>query len=73
MEKWIDNMNEMFSNHCWTDNNRVAITYIEKDNAIVVRVLNAMRVISILEYSEYGLMMKIMNTVDELYYERENN
>ena len=73
MEKWIDNMNEMFSNHCWTDNNRVAITYIKENDAIVVRVLSNMRILRVDDYSEYGLMMKIMETVNELYYDKKEN
>ena len=73
MEKWIDNMNEMFSNHCWTDNNRVAITYIKENDAIVVRVLRDMRILRVDDYSEYGLMMKIMETVNELYYDKKEN
>lgn len=73
MEKWIDNMNEMFANHSWTDNNRVAITYIKDTESIVVRVLTEMRILRVDDYSEYGLMMKIIETVNELYNNEKEN
>lgn len=71
MEKWIDSMNEMFANHSWTDSNRVEVKYIEKDNAIIVRVLSNMRVINVDNYSEYGLMMKIMEVMNDLYFDKK--
>lgn len=70
MEKWIEKMNEMFNAHPWTDSNRVEVKYIEKDNAIIVRVLSNIRVINADNYSEYGLMMKIMELMNDLYFDK---
>ena len=67
MEKWIEKMNELFATHPWTDNNRVEIKYIKEDNAFIVRVLNDMRVVNADNYSEYGVMIRIMQVMDELY------
>ena len=71
MEMWIEKMNELFNAHPWTDNNRVEVKYIEKDSAIIVKVLSDMRVINIDNYSEYGLMMRIMEVMNDLYFDKK--
>ena len=65
--EFIEKMNEMFANNSYTDNGRVVVEYAPKCNVIVVKVMDEVSVVYIDDYTEYGLMYRIMCKVNEMY------
>ena len=65
--EWVKKMNEMFEANPYTDNGRVVVEYAPKCGVIVVKVMDEVSVVYIDEYTEYGLMCRIMCKVSEMY------
>lgn len=64
----IQKLNELYEANSYTNDKRVTVDYCENADVIVVKVCSDMAVISHLErFTEYGLMMEIIETADRLY------
>lgn len=70
MVKFIKKMNEMFEANAYTDGGRVVVDYVENIDAIVVKVMDKVEVVSTEELTQYGIMFAIMDKVKEMYDER---
>ena len=68
MGNWVDKMNEMFAENCYTDNGRVTVDYCKNADKLLVTVLDDTFVISSAEkYTDFELMMQCMEIVKTLY------
>lgn len=65
--EWITKMNKMLETNPYTNDNRVTVVYSEESESVFVTVNGKSSVISADNLTEYGLMMKIMRTIDRLY------
>ena len=64
----INKLNELYEANSYTNAKRVTVDYAENAGVIVVNVCGNMAVIKHLErFTDYGLMMEIIETVDRLY------
>lgn len=70
MVKFIKKMNKMFETNAYTDGGRVVVDYAENIDAIVVKVMDKVEVVSTEELTQYGIMFAIMDKVKEMYDER---
>jgi hypothetical protein len=71
MPEWINKMNEMFANNAWTDDGRVkVIDYDDVTNTITIKVCSEIKNIDITDMSDYNIMMNIMKTMDEMYWNK---
>lgn len=71
MPEWIIKMNEMFANNAWTDGGRVkVIDYDDTNNIVSIKVCSEMKNIDITDMSDYNIMMNIMKTMDEMYWNK---
>mgnify|MGYP004472620377 FL=1 len=64
--QWIEEMNKMFASNPYTEG-RVTIDFCENANAIMVICCGIANIIEVDKYTEYGLMIECMKTVDYLY------
>lgn len=64
---WITKMNEMLEENQYTNNKRVTVEYSEESEDVYVTVNGKTSIIMWEGLTEYGLMMKIMRTIDRLY------
>nr|DAE65023.1 MAG TPA: hypothetical protein [Bacteriophage sp.] len=68
MGNWIDKMNEMFAENCYTDDGRVTVDYCKNADKMLITVLEDTFIISnVREYTDFELMMKCMEIVKTLY------
>lgn len=65
--EWITKMNEMLETNPYTNDKRVTVVYSEESESVFVTVNGKSSVISADNLTEYGLMMKIMRTIERLY------
>ena len=65
--EWINKMNEMLEENPYTNGNRVTVTYSEESEIVFVTVNGKNSIVMWEGLTEYGLMMKIMRTIDRLY------
>lgn len=71
MPEWINKMNEMFANNAWTDAGRVkVIDYDDTNNIISIKVCSEIKNIDITDMSDYNIMMNIIRTMDEMYWNK---
>lgn len=71
MPEWIIKMNEMFANNAWTDGGRVkVIDYDDTDNIVSIKVCSEIKNIDITDMSDYDVMLNIMKTIDEMYWNK---
>ena len=71
MPEWINKMNEMFANNAWTDEGRVkVIDYDDVTNTITIKVCSEIKNIDITDMSDYNIMMNIIRTMDEMYWNK---
>ena len=69
MPEWVNKLNEMFANHCWTDNNRVKIVdYNDTENIVSIKVCNKIKNMDIAGRNDYQIMIDIMKEVDNMYW-----
>jgi hypothetical protein len=69
MPEWVNKLNEMFANNCWTDNNRVKIVdYNDAENIVSIKVCNKIKNMDITGRNDYQIMMDIMREVDNMYW-----
>jgi hypothetical protein len=64
---WIKTLNELYADHPYTDNGRVVVSYCRELNAVVVKVLDDYKVIEIDDYTDWGALKKVQETVCEMY------
>lgn len=68
MENWVNKMNEMFAENCYTNDGRVTVDYCKNADKVLITVLKDTFIISnVREYTDFELMMKCMETVKSLY------
>lgn len=65
--EWITKMNEMLESNPYTNDKRVTVVYSEESECVFVTVNGKTSIIMWEGLTEYGLMMKIMRTIDRLY------
>ena len=65
--EWINKLNEVLALNPYTSGNRVTVEYNPIANGVMINVCGKSSVISADNLTEYGLMMKIMRTIDRLY------
>ena len=65
--EWITKMSEMLEENPYTNGNRVTVTYSEESESMFVTVNGKTSIVMWEGFTEYGLMMKIMRTIDRLY------
>lgn len=65
--EWITKMNEMLETNPYTNDKRVTVVYSEKSEGVFVTVNGKTSIVVWEGLTEYGLMMKIMRTIDRLY------
>ena len=65
--EWITKMNEMLEANPYTNDKRVTVVYSEESEGVFVTVNGKTSIIVWEGLTEYGLMMKIMKTIDRLY------
>lgn len=65
--EWITKMNEMLEANPYTNGNRVTIEYSEESEGVFVTVNGKTSIIMCEGLTEYGLMIKIIRTIDRLY------
>jgi hypothetical protein len=71
MPEWIIKMNEMFANNAWTDEGRVkVIDYDDTNNIVSIKVCSEIKNIDITDMSDYNIMMNIMKTMNEMYWDK---
>lgn len=71
MPEWIIKMNEMFANNAWTDEDRVkVIDYDDTNNIVSIKVCSEIKNIDITDMSDYNIMMNIMKTMNEMYWDK---
>jgi hypothetical protein len=71
MPEWINKMNEMFANNAWTDSDRVKIIdYDDTNNIVSIKVCSEIKNIDITDMSDYNIMMNIMKTMNEMYWDK---
>lgn len=69
MPEWVNKLNEMFANHCWTDNNKVKIVgYNDVENIVSIKVCNKIKNMDITGRNDYQIMIDIMKEVDNMYW-----
>ena len=71
MGLFIKKMNAMFEANAYTDGGRVVVDYAENIDAIVVKVMDKVEVVSTEELTQYGIMFAIMDKVKEMYDDRK--
>ena len=65
--EWINKLNEALALDPYTSGNRVTVEYSEESEGVFVTVNGKTSIIMWEGLTEYGLMMKIMRTIDRLY------
>ena len=65
--EWITKMNEMLEANPYTNDKRVTVVYSEESESVFVTVNGKTSIVMWEGLTEYGLMMKIMRTIDRLY------
>ena len=65
--EWITKMNEMLEANPYTNDKRVRVVYSEESESVFVTVNGKTSIVMWEGLTEYGLMMKIMRTIDRLY------
>ena len=71
MPEWIIKMNEMFASNAWTDEGRVkVIDYDDTNNIVSIKVCSEIKNIDITDMSDYNIMMNIMKTMNEMYWDK---
>ena len=65
--EWIKKLNDVLALNPYTSGNRVTVEYNPIANGVMINVCGKSSVISADNLTEYGLMMKIMRTIDRLY------
>ena len=68
MKECIEKMNEMFEANRYTNDKRVTVDYCENAKCILINVCGDTTIIKDLDrLNDFGLMMKCMTTVRNLY------
>lgn len=67
MKNFIKSLNAMFEANSCTNNGRVIISLNGNEDVVTVHVLGKNRHIIIDGFTDYGLLVAIMKTVDKMY------
>jgi len=67
MKNFIKSLNAMFKANSCTDNGRVTVSLNGNGDMVTVTVLGKSRHIVVDDFTDYGLMMEVIKTVDNLY------
>ena len=65
--EWIKKLNDVLALNPYTNGNRVTVEYAEESESVFVTVNGKTSIVMWEGLTEYGLMMKIMRTIDRLY------
>lgn len=65
--EWINKLNDVLALNPYTNGDRVTIKYSEESESVFVTVNGKTSIIMWEGLTEYGLMIKIMRTIDRLY------
>ena len=65
--EWINKLNEALALNPYTSGNRVTVEYNPIANGVMIDVCGKSSIISADKFTEYGLMMETMKTINRLY------